>query len=493
MSVTSVNTSNGSGITATPSSGDVNINSLVAGLNGIVISGGTGKQSIISASDVDFNSVSLDSASGKTVKLIADSALANNNIYTLPPTLPSTTGQVLSSTTEGIMSWATGGGVTNPLSENLDANNKNIINIYNLSIADTGGLNTTSFIGGTQTDELIQYTLPSIAPITGQVLSSDGTGTMSWVPGTGTVTNPLSTNLNCNSLDLFNIDALVIEDASKAFSTSISGGTQTANIAYTLPSTAPTSTGQVLSSDTAGIMSWTTNALGVGDVTNPLTADLSGGGFNISAVNVLQSNEIDAIPASGQDSGKLTIVNSNTTPNNTTLVIATAQTTDITYTLPSALPSSTDQVLTSDTSGIMSWVTTSSLTPGGSFLNIAGSVSSQAGGYYGTISITNGFPAGTYLFNLNWFFNQSCVITANNSLVGGITYVDTIIPAYINVIPVIATNSDVYDSTVQIPSMFIIDVASGQNLYAIVGFRSTTGVQLTSNNVTVNVYWQKIA
>jgi len=40
MSVISVNTSNGSGITATPSTGAVNINSLVAGLNGIVISGG---------------------------------------------------------------------------------------------------------------------------------------------------------------------------------------------------------------------------------------------------------------------------------------------------------------------------------------------------------------------------------------------------------------------------------------------------------------------
>lgn len=51
---------------------------------------------------------------------------------------------------------------------------------------------------------------------------------------------------------------LQLRNPANTFQTNIQAGAQTANITYTLPSTAPTINGQLLSSTTAGVMSWLT-------------------------------------------------------------------------------------------------------------------------------------------------------------------------------------------------------------------------------------------
>jgi len=347
MSVTSINTSNGSGITASSSTGDVILNSLSAGLNGIVISGGTGKQVLISASDVDFSSMSLDSASGKTVKLIADSTLANNDVYTLPPALPTVAGQVLASDTTGIMSWSTGGGsVSNPMTADLFAGTYGIKNLGGLSFVDTTGDNITTIVAGSQAGN-ITYTLPNATPtVAGQVLSADLGGTMSWVDNgsSGGVANPMTSNLIAGGFAINDLASLQIKAGTSAFTTAISGVTQTANIAYTLPNASPGATDQVLSCDASGAMSWL-NAL-----TNPLNDNLGCNGFAINNASGLQ-------------------IKAGTTAFTSTINGGT-QTADITYTLPIAQPTA-GQLLSSNATGTMSWVSGIS-NPLGSDLNANG-------------------------------------------------------------------------------------------------------------------------
>ena len=480
MSVTSINTSNGSGITATSSTGDVNINSLVAGLNGIVISGGTGKQSIISASDVDFNSVSLDSASGKTVKLIADSTLANNDVYTLPSILPSSNGLILSSDTSGVMSWSIGGGgVTNPLSENLDANNKNINKVAKISILDTTANKSTSFIASTQTTD-ITYTLPSIAPTAGQVLSSDNTGVMSWITviTNGLVTNPMSTNLDCNNLDINNINKIDIQDTTRIYNSSIIGATQTANITYTLPTALPISNGQILSSDVSGAMSWV-NSAGINYVVNLMINNLLGNDYNIDNLNNFTCNQLTT--------NNVSIFNKNTTPNKTILTISNSQTTNDTYTLP-LLPTTTKQVLLSNASGVMSWDI-----PYIKYkLNTSATLTSHPPGLYVIVPLLT-IDSGTYLVNVNWKFATSCIFDAGfyNQLYTALNFNGDIsgISTNTNVV----NSGIIYSNATIISSALFITTASSQLLYVVCGILKNSNITLQSNVIDINVILQKIA
>jgi len=583
MSVTSINTSNGSGITATPSSGDVNINSLVAGLNGIVISGGTGKQSIISASDVDFNSVSLDSASGKTVKLIADSTLANNDIYTLPPTLPSATGQVLSSDTSGVMTWATGtggGNFSTPSTQDLNMATYKVTNVGELSIVDTVGTNTTSFVGGTGQSGNIIYTLPTALPVgTDQVLLSSTSGIMTW---TTALTNPLNIDLNVQNNSINNIKSLKFldTDAVTPNTTTISCGNQTSDINYTLPTSIP-GAGQVLSSDASGVMSWVTgitnpltvdlnannknitnlNQLNIYGTTaspayfsitnttaskqsqlqispsqapslitlvlppdagntnyvlaidniatgnivntkwmsttlpanivyNPLTATLNANTQNISQIGQLEAGSLTLNPVTGS-SGILTI--SHAGDISTSFVVDGTQASNITYTLPTAYPSTSGYILASTTSGTMSWVANSGGGGGGTGgdFTVGGDLVDVGNIYYVNIPVTTGFNAGKYIFSVNWHFATSATFTADNTLFTGIGTASA--GASIYSTDTMVQNGQVLGTTAVTTSSFNVNFTVVRDIYLNIGIDDTTKVSLTSNSVVATIYWYQIA
>jgi len=409
MSVTSINTSNGSGITATPSTGDVILNSLSAGLNGIVISGGTGKQALISASDVDFNSMSLDSASGKTVKLIADSTLANNDVYTLPPALPSATGQVLASDTTGTMIWVDSGGggtsIDNPMTADLDGGGNNIIDVNVFSTTSVVFIETVSnrsiniVSSSNQSDPGISLVLPSAIATLNQSLH---------------INNKVG--------------------------------------------------GDVI------LTSWEA----ITGITNPLSSNLDGDGKNLNSVYATNSKDLTTS----------NIGFKNQSAYKTNLSCSNLQTQNIKLTLPTTYPSTSGQVLTSNTTGAMAWDTTLS----GYNLNLPTNLVAQAIGYNKAIKLFT-LTAGTYIFNINWNFNNTATFTFSNFLYTGLNTSGTLTT---DIKTLISFNSATYLTNDVINSSFVYTLASSSDVYGIFGINTGTGVT-TGSGININGYWEKIS
>jgi len=181
------------------------------------------------------------------------------------------------------------------------------------SLTSVGTL-TSLAVSGNTTLNGVAYTWPASAGTNGYVLSSNGSGTLSWVAqtgggGGGTTTFALTagTYLTGGSFDgssavTFAVDAtsantaskIVARDASGNFSAGaitassivVSGTTSLNSVAYTWPATAGTN-GQVLGTNGAGTLSWINagGGGGGGTTTFPLTAGtyLTGGTFDGSA------------------------------------------------------------------------------------------------------------------------------------------------------------------------------------------------------------------
>ena len=287
----------------------------------------------------DLGSLVLNDSTQSFTTSLTCTSQTDNIQYLLPGTAP-TAGQVLSSDANGAMSWVTGtggGNFSTPSTQDLNMDDHNIIKVQSLGIYD-GSAYSASFStpnGGLAKD--LSYKLPYNYPAqNGYVLSASDTGVMSWVAnGTGGgVQNPMTTNLGAGGFAINDIGSLAIKAGTSAFNSSIAGVTQTANIAYTLPATAPTA-GQVLSSDASGAMSWIANGSGSGDVKNPMIANLDAGNFDITKIKSLSIND--------------------SASTYTTSFIGGTQSANIPYTLPIVAPTA-GQVLSSNASGVMSWV-----------------------------------------------------------------------------------------------------------------------------------------
>ena len=155
----------------------------------------------------------------------------------------------------------------------------------------------------------------------------------------------------------------------------------TANATYTLPVAAPSVTGYVLTSTTAGVMSWAAVSGGAsGTTTNSLTigTGLSGTSFNGSSAVTIAVDSTVALKADTHYIGTTAVTlnrataalaltgitsvsfPSGSTSQYTTLLQGSASATaNATYTLPVAAPSVTGYVLTSTTAGVMSWAAVS--------------------------------------------------------------------------------------------------------------------------------------
>jgi hypothetical protein len=180
MSVTSINTSNGSGLTTNVTTGAVVLNSQFTGGNGLTISAGTGKQKTFTLDNPNISTLSFNDPDGQTLTLQTTGTMANPNTYTLPDDYPATDGFILSSTTTGDMSWIANvaGGVTNPMTSDLDGNSYDIKNLNNLSVENlkfNSSNNTKSTItSGTLTSDIIAV-LPSNIGTNNQIISSNPT------------------------------------------------------------------------------------------------------------------------------------------------------------------------------------------------------------------------------------------------------------------------------------------------------------------------------
>jgi len=306
----------------------------------------------------DIGSLTLNDSTQSFTTSLACTAQTADIAYTLPGTAP-TAGQVLSSDASGAMSWiANGSGsgdVKNPMIADLDGGQYAITNVTGIALQGASntsptialaqsqtGVNssTTLVLNPTQTG-VINLVLPPALPTTGQVLSvasivGGNTCRTAWVDNGsgGGVQNPMTSDLDANNNAITNVNLLTILDSTTNNTTAFIGGTQTADISYTLPSTAPTA-GQVLSSNASGVMSWVANGSGSGDVKNPMIANLDAGNFDITKIKSLSLN--------------------NPAETFSTSLICGAQTADLAYTLPIVAPT-VGQVLSSNASGVMSWV-----------------------------------------------------------------------------------------------------------------------------------------
>jgi hypothetical protein len=213
-----------------------------------------------------------NNATSAFVALRASPTLASSASYILPSTIPSINGQVLSSDTSGNMSWITSGtgtvtsitagsnltggtittngtialsnaisGLTSISSGNVTMNTNGISSTALLNLNSSANISIASNAGGNNTTIILSNT--------------------SW-----------SVNQPLNLLPRFGTTAnqIFFYNGAGTGVTSISANqTQPAtSIAYTFPTTAPASNGQVLSATTAGAMSWVNQSSGSGTVTS---------------------------------------------------------------------------------------------------------------------------------------------------------------------------------------------------------------------------------
>ncbi|MBL7997738.1 MAG: hypothetical protein JNL32_03775, partial [Candidatus Kapabacteria bacterium] len=173
-----------------------------------------------------------------------------NITYTLPIAAPTVSGQVLSSTTAGVMSWASPNATSWDLAGNATTTSWN---------GTTG-----SFLGTTSAQPLSIATTNATAQDIRFYTGVSGANERMRILSTGNVgigTTAPTTTLHVNGTSRFSGGNMLIDTSAsstagqlqlmnpaRTFQTNLQAGAQTANITYTLPTAAPTA-GQVLSSD----------------------------------------------------------------------------------------------------------------------------------------------------------------------------------------------------------------------------------------------------
>jgi len=152
--------------------------------------------------------------SGDTSGTVALNAptVAGTQSYTLPTAVPAANGYALTSTTAGVMSWAaTSGGTPGGSNTQIQFNNSSAFggsanftwDGTNAQIGATGALrfadsdssNYVAFKAPASIGSNVNWTLPSTDGTAGQVLSTNGSGVLSWVTVTITPTSPTNNTL----------------------------------------------------------------------------------------------------------------------------------------------------------------------------------------------------------------------------------------------------------------------------------------------------------
>ncbi len=324
-------------------------------------------------------------------KIIGSSNQTEDVTYTLPVAKATAAGQMLASTTAGVMSWTSPtlqyvtdfGPVTNNtvelrngvavvLGENVAAGTPNVAGQMQLYSAGDNAFNTM-IVTGTQTQN-ITYTLPVDDGIANQVLGTNGSGVLSWVSG-GSILAPGSDKyMIFNDGGAFGADKTIQYDKStytmtlgfdettptvnkagtlkmisvgdNAFYTTISTASQAANVTFTLPSGLPSINNAAIISSTSGGLSFNNQA--VLTTSSPIFASVTGYG----ATGLIGG--LDATAGTPNTAGQIQLWSAGDNAFSNTFTSGT-NTANATYTLPTAMPTSNNLALISSTAGVMSW------------------------------------------------------------------------------------------------------------------------------------------
>lgn len=340
----------------------------------------------------------------------SNAASTTPQTYTFP-TSYGTNGQLLTSNGSGGLSWTTvsgtPGGSTTQIQYNSSGNFQGSANFTfdgtNVQIGSTGAIrladsdssNYVAFKSPSTVASNVTWTLPNADGTNGQVLSTNGSGTLSWTTATATPGGS-STQIQFNSSGSFGASANLTWDGTNVqigsagalrFADSDSSNyiglksptTVAANVTFTLPN-ADGTTGQFLQTNGSGTLSWSTPA-GGGDVTGPSsstdnfiavfngtsgkaikqgsalywTSVLVGQGYLAADGSVYADGVIDLVNTGGSGKGvKLTYGSSGTA--SVTLKAASSGTTTLIF--PSSAGSS-GQYLSTDGAGNLSWASAS--------------------------------------------------------------------------------------------------------------------------------------
>jgi hypothetical protein len=255
------------------------------------------------------------------------------------------------------------GNFSTPSAQNLDMGNNNISNVGVIALKSDSTAFSNSLKSPTGMVATVNYTLPATDGASGDVLSTNGSGVLDWIGqggGGGGVANPMTADLDAGGFNITDVaqvtannveinDQLKLVSGTTGFKSVFEAfPTMTDSVTYVLPATAGTS-GYVLSTNGTGTLNWIEQSGGGGGVNNPMTADLGGGGFDISDVGTLDLNSELSLK-SGTTNFKSIIQSDANMPAS------------VTYTLP-ATAGTANYVLSTDGDGVLNWVTQSVANP----------------------------------------------------------------------------------------------------------------------------------
>lgn len=226
------------------------------------------------------NSLSLFNAANSFATSIAPANVTSSFTYTLPLTSPASNGQILSSTTGGVMSWITAAGTVTSITAGLNLTGGVITSTGTIGLATTlTGLSTINSdivnAGNVEiSGNIIESSGSSLALISGgspgNLTIGSALGSIVFSNGTGGPVD-LDGNILLRFFDAANSNYVGLKTPSSL----------SASVAYILPALQPTVDGQVLTSTIAGTMSWST--VGAGTVTSIVAgANLTGGTISSS-------------------------------------------------------------------------------------------------------------------------------------------------------------------------------------------------------------------
>ena len=198
----------------------------------------------------------------------------------LPTALPSDDGQLLSATTAGLCSWVAPGTATLAGAMTGDINGATgvyaITALKGLSICnETDTQFKTEF--GSKASADYKLFFPPTQGSAGQVLSTDGTDSLSWVaPGTASLSGAMVGNITGGTAPyaITGLANVQVMNSANTFGTTLD--TQaTASYTVSLPTALPSADGQLLSATTAGLCSWV--APGAPTLAGAMTGAITGG------------------------------------------------------------------------------------------------------------------------------------------------------------------------------------------------------------------------
>ncbi len=251
----------------------------------------------------------------------AQKIATDSTTYTFPLE-DGTSGQSLTTDGSGSLSWTTvegGSSSSTSLSATGDATGPGVLKLYE----DTDdGTNYAGLQAGTMATD-VTWTLPTADGTSGQVLSTDGLKNLSWtsegafstVTASGAVTANANLSVKNGSTGAGTVSFYEDSDDGTNYA-GLKAGTMASDVTWTLP-TADGTSGQVMSTDGSGTLSW--SSVSGGSLTNATTTI----GTGAATANLASDGDYDLVLKTGNSTtGSITITdgtngNITVTPNGT--------------------------------------------------------------------------------------------------------------------------------------------------------------------------------